>query len=148
MAFRATNEIPSRAYSNAKARASRLRQFALDEIAAYSGGASAERILSLIAILRSSRDELSDFRSVPGIADIAQTEENDPTYNAAAEFNAVIAAVDAALTDIVAVLPRANGKVTVFDVTVSGTDWDSFTSQQLTGAGVISRLQTIADAIS
>jgi hypothetical protein len=134
MAFRATNDIPANALAAAKATARRLRQFAQARSSAFQAASiRRDEVISCWHELRAFRAALQQAASVEGIAAYAEAQEDEPGYDAAAEFNGLIAVVDAAIAEIEATFPKdATGFVLMQKFHASGTmEVGTFTATQL-----------------
>lgn len=122
MAFRASNVIPANKYERAKQLAIQLKRFCQGRATAYQSGANGAEILSTVDALREIKNQLQDCASVPGIAAYAAAQEDDGTYNVAAEFTALMNAIDAAITEIVTTLPKdGSGYLLVRKINPDGT---------------------------
>ena len=147
MAFKASNAIPAERYQRAKNLAWQLRQQAISRSANFASGANAAEILAAADNLKAFREGLLQAAATPGIAVYAQAQEDDPTYDVAAEFSAMISAVESAITNIVTSIPKdGDGYLLINEINPDG----SLTPRQFSGAalaGVISSLDAIAAAV-
>jgi len=122
MGFKASNILPSKAYDDAKRIAVQVQSFASNRATSWAGGADASQILSAADNLKSFRDRLNDVKSTPGIAAYARDQEDDQAYDVAAEFSALLAAVDAAITQIVNDMPKdGSGYILVYQINADGS---------------------------
>jgi hypothetical protein len=107
MTFRALNTLPDKAFTEAKSLAASIRSQAQQAATDFtSTGADADRILSLIRRLIGARKRFNELKTTPGLAAHAQEQENDPTYDVAAEFTAMLATLQAAEDALIAAIPR------------------------------------------
>lgn len=80
--------------------------------ASAAGPITAAEIWSLDSLLQSARAQFAAAASTPGIAAYAQAQVNDPALNVAAEFTAMVNAIDATRVWVNANFPvDANGYV-------------------------------------
>jgi hypothetical protein len=88
MAFR-VNGL-GRGYAKAQAEAARLRSYSVSAQAALAAGnVSANAVIQALTTLTGSIAVFDEVTALPGIAAYAQNEENDPTYDVAAEYTAM-----------------------------------------------------------
>jgi hypothetical protein len=122
MAFRASNQVPARALPEAKEAALRLRAFAQSRVTAFNAPTiRRDAVVSCWQELHAFSAALKGFRAVPGIAEYAAEQENDEAYDVAAEFNNLIAAVDAAIAHVETAMPKdANGFLAVVQFGAGG----------------------------
>lgn len=107
MAFPATSQALSRAYAQIKGRALDVRsQSAALRASAAAGPITGERVIGYSAFLNRARSELQSLSSTPGLAAYAREEENNPGLDIVAEYNAMVAQIDATIAWIVANLPQ------------------------------------------
>lgn len=148
MAFRASNLIPDTQYVRAKQIALQMKRFAADRSLRFSSGANTDQIF---AVVRKFRQNLQDFQaiaSIPGISAFAQSQEDDDTYDVVAEFNAMIASVEAVIDEIVTTFPTdADGKPLYYDsLNADGTLVpETFTAAQL--SNLRTKLDTVANSV-
>lgn len=144
MAFPASSQALSRAYSTIKSRALDVRNQSISvrDVSA-AGPLSAERIINYAAALDRARTDLTALASVPGLAAYAQNEENNPSLDIVAEFNAMVAQINATTAWIATNFPEdANGYKLAFQMGSQGTVvWRTFDSASLAG------FRTILDAL-
>lgn len=143
MAFRASNAVPAREYERAKSLGWQVRQLAANRSGSFATGANAAEVLSAVDNLRSLRVALVQVASTPGIAAYAQAQEDDPAYDVAAEFSALLAAIDSAVTTVVNAVPKdANGYLLVNNINPDGT----LVPREFSGAA-LSGVRAALDAI-
>lgn len=143
MAFRATNLIPATEYSEAKRICIQLKTYSQGRSALFAAGTDSSVIIATADNMKSFRDRLNDFKSVPGILQYAKDQEDDQTYDIAAEFNAVIAACDAVITEIVSTLPKdASDWLLVRRINADGS-----LAYRDFSAAALSTLKSLVDAV-
>ena len=97
MAFRASNQIQADGYSEAKRLANELKAYCQQvHDASAAGPISGNVAIQLHERLIADRARFLAIRDVPGIAAYVQAQEDDDTYDVAAEFDAMVAAVESA----------------------------------------------------
>ncbi|KKM76782.1 hypothetical protein LCGC14_1376700 [marine sediment metagenome] len=106
MPFRATNVIPSAEYERAKQAAVQVRRLAQNRSSTFASGATSAEVLAVADNLSSMKATLESIRGVPGIGVYANAQEDDDTYDVAAAFNAMLAAIDSVIAEIVSALPK------------------------------------------
>jgi hypothetical protein len=144
MAFRATNALPAVKYDRAKLVAVQMRNHAQSRSAQFSSGANSAEILAMVGSLDSFKVELEAARNIPGMAAYAQDQEDDPTYDLTAEFNAMMAALDAVIAEVVATLPSdGNGWLLINSINPDGT----LTPRNFT-AGQLNQIRSLLDALA
>lgn len=67
---------------------------------------SSYRLIEILNTLRQARQVMDNAAATPGIADYAINEQNDPTYNVAAEFTGLRNAIQDAITWMATNFPR------------------------------------------
>lgn len=146
MAFRASNQIPARGYEEAKAEALRTRRTAEQYAATFAAGGNADQIYSLLRLLAQHRLRLQEIAAIPGLADYARAQEADAGYDVAAEFVAVIAAVENAIVWMQAAIPVSAGYEQMY-TRFNGIDLVPRTFTTAAVAPLVTRLQAIAAAV-
>ena len=122
MAFRASSLITSNGYASAKGLALRAKSAAEASAADFSSSTASDRVLQCYQSLRQIRDELVSVKSIPGIVAYAQDQEADATYDVAAEFTALIAALDSVFAEIESTFPTTGaGYLEERKLTAQGT---------------------------
>lgn len=144
MAFRATNQIPEQGLARAKALAVRTRDYCQSRSTQFAaGGVNSDNVLATFHDLRRARDELDQVKAIPGIADYAKAQENDAGYDVAAEFAALVTAVEAVMTEIQTSFPvDANGYLLEKQWAPDGT----YTFRQFSAAQ-LATAKTLLDAV-
>lgn len=144
MAFRASNALPAERYDRGKLLAVQLKSAVQRRSSDFQSGAGADEIIGLADQLREYRERFNQIRQTPGIAAYAQAQENDGTYDVAAEFNAMIAAIDAAIAEILSTFPSdAQDYLLAYKFNADG----STSPRQFTG-GALGGVRTALDAIA
>ena len=100
MAFKASNIVPARGYFLARDRAVRLSALAINASARLDANVSGEQIVNYLGNLTRSKADLESYKTIAGIVDYAKNQENDPSYDIAAEFTSLLSAIDAAINTI------------------------------------------------
>lgn len=147
MAFRASNVLPSAAYTIVRQAAVQL-VLNLNGMNAQlaSSGADYDFLHGIYMTLSRANSQFSELKATPGIADHAKTAEGDPSYDVVAAFTAMQSAIEDALLWMDTNIPTS--------VTVKApSTWDestmianTFTSAQ-TG-GLRAALQSVINEVS
>lgn len=147
MAFRATNLIPAEEYERAKRLAIQVQRLADARAIEFATGATSAEILALVDNLSSFKTGLQAAKDVPGIVDYAIAQEDDPLYNVATEFTAMIAAITAVIDEVVTTLPTdVNDWLLINKIELDG----SLTPRSFSGAAlatIISLLTALSATI-
>jgi len=126
MAFRATNTLAEDAYKRIKQLANGAK-VALDRAnTTFDTTTGADVILSLRANLASYLEGMAaQVAAVPNadLIDAAGRIEEDPTYDAVVEYNAMVTAINAVIDEIVSTMPTDNY---TWDVQTQGQVWNTF----------------------
>ena len=148
MTFRATNIVPVDAYELARQNAAGVRRFSQNLSTQLAAGGNSEEVLAVVDSLVSFKNNLNESVGVPGIVAYAQDQEDDPAYDVAAEFIALIALIDLAITEVVTTIPKdGGGFLLIQTINADGTRVPrDFTGAQLTG--ITTRLDNIVAGIS
>lgn len=101
--------------------------------AAAAGPISGSVVRQLLDRLIAGKATFASVAAVPGIATYAEAQEGDPTYDVAAEFNAMTAAIDDAITWILAAVPVSGGFVLMEQWTAGGVSVRTFSTAQTAG---------------
>lgn len=144
MAFRATNNLPAVNYDEAKSLARQLKNYASSRATLFGSGGNSDQIFATLDALKQFRDRLDAIRSTPGIAQYARDQEDDQTYDVVAEFVAMVAAVDAAIAQIVTTFP-ADGSGFLLAQTLSADGSRSARSFSAAGLATFVTLLTAID---
>jgi len=143
MAFRASNQVQSDGYTEAKRLANDLKSYCQDVKAATEAGPiSGNLAIALHERLISDRARFLAIAAIPGISAYAQSQENDNTYNAATEFTAMTNAI-AAVRDWLIANVSTTGWVTF---ATSGVSTKTFSTAAT--AGLRTQLNSLIAAIS
>lgn len=144
MAFLASNITPQLGYVEAKNIANFLKNFCLSRSTQFQSDTNADVILVTFHDLRRRRDELVNIGSIPGISQYAKDQEDDPTYDVAAEFNALIVSVEAVMSNIETTFPTdVDGYLLEKQFNAQGT----YDFRQFTGAQLVT-LRGLLDAVA
>ena len=122
MAFPASSQALSNVYAQIKGRALdvRLQSISL-RAASLAGPVSAERIVGYSASLNRSRQELATLAGTPGLAAYAQEQEANPSLDIVAEYNAMLAQINATTQWISSNFPEdASGYKLAFQIDSQG----------------------------
>jgi hypothetical protein len=143
MAFKATSIVPETGYRNAKNFAVSVRNYCESRSAQFQTDTNADVVLVTFHDLRRWHDELNAVKAIGGIAQYAKDQEDDQAYDVVAEFNALIAAVEAVMDNIRSTFPTdASGYLLEKQWNAQGTyDFRQFTKAQL------STLRGLLDAV-
>jgi len=135
MAFKALNIIPVKGYERSKEIGARLRTYTVNTSNKLSSGATSVRVLGVLDSLIGYKTDFNLVKSIPGIAQYAREQENDPNYDAVAEFNTLIAFIDTAISTITSTFPTdASGFLLAYKFNPDGTLTPrSFTAAQMSG---------------
>lgn len=149
MAFRATSSIAAGEYQRAKQLAVQVQSLATTRSAAFTAsGATYSEIQTVIDNLANYSAWFDEIKTTAGILQYAKDQEDDQTYDVAAEFNALIAAIDATILQLSTDLPKdGNDWLLVNKINANGTLVPrNFTAGAL--ATTIANLDAIAAAVS
>lgn len=145
--FPASSIVPAKGYIRAKeiARAQDLK--CAERITQLSGDIDADIIWSWYTDLYTARQQLLEIAAIPGIVAFAIEQEDDPTIDLPAAFNAMLSAIEAAATWIYQALPRDGaGYVLIHTTTTTGVLLPRMFAPAAT-APLIPLLQAICDSI-
>lgn len=145
MAVKTGSARPSIEYPRAVAACIQIRTGAVARAASYASGARTDEILALLDNARSHIAILERAISIGApLNTYAQTEENDPTYDAIASFQAVVDALNAVIDR--AVLDGNAAPSLINGLNPDGTvDWRSFSGTAL--APLIATLNAVVATI-
>lgn len=143
MAFRASNQVKSDGYAEAKRLALSLKAYCLDvKTASAAGPISGNVAIALHERLIADRTRLLAIGGITGIAAYAQDQENDNAYDVAAEFTAMTAAI-ASVRDWIIANVTTTGWVTF---STSGVATKTFSSAST--AGLRTQIDTLIATIA
>ena len=148
MAFRADTVAP-KAYDNIVDQMLGVRARAYEVVSIYAGGANANRVLSDAQYAKDVQATIVSLAQTPGLIQYAKNTRNDQNYDVVAEGQAVLAALDAAFTATLAVIPiDPNGyrEVLQVDAVTGGRTLRRFNTGQLNSAAAA--WQTVFDSIT
>ncbi len=144
MAFPASNQNLDNAYRAIKEAALQVKtQSQTMRTAAAGPGLSADRIVFYAQFLNTTKARMATLASTPGLPAYAQTQENNGALDIAAEYNAMVAQINATMAWIGANFPEdASGYKLAFTLDANGVlTWRTFT------AGSLSTFVTVLDAL-
>lgn len=147
MAFRASNVVPQRAYEQVKQAAVNLKGTLQNANSVMSSESVGYDFLYRVQqALSNANAQFNALKTAPGLSDYAQSQENDPAYDVAAEFTAMQGAIASALTWMDTNVPTS---VTV----ASPSGWSTpnvitNTFAPAATAGFRATLQSVIDTIS
>jgi len=126
-----------------------LRGFAVRRAEDFASGAPSTTVLDVFIRLGEGKAELQAAATVAGLAKYAKDQFGDPDLDVAAEYSALITAIDAARQEIAAALPTANDGgvdyLLVSRLTAGGPVDREFSAGELASARAA--LQAVAAAI-
>lgn len=148
MAFRASNMLPAQGLHHAKSTALQITNYLESRRAQFQGDTNSDVVLATFHDMRRFRDELVRVRDIPGIGEFAAQQENDETYDVAAEFGGLISALEAAMTEIRTTFPvDGDGHLLEKKWAADGTyEFRAFTGVQL--SNLRARLDAVIAAVS
>lgn len=147
MTFRATNILPSIGLENAKLFVVRLKRQAELKVASLATGANSDEILGIVDSLIEAKNQLNAVKAITGIGQYAKDQENDQNYDVGAEFNALLATIDAAAAEIITTFPTdGSGFLLSHTLDASGRSPRTFPAGAV--SGIKDKLQFIVDAIA
>ena len=118
---RVSNVVPQDAYREFKQLGVRLDSQCAEWLAKLAASITADDVLAWYRELYWYNLRFGEIAAVPGILDYAIVQEDDPTYDLAAEFGVLITAVVAAYSYIYTTIPRdPNGFVLTHTLSVDG----------------------------
>lgn len=121
----------------------RLKQQCTQWLIQLNSTIDAPVVINMFARLRAERNALTAAAATPGIGAYAQAQKGDDQLDIATEFNAMVAAIDAAANWISTNAPKdGNGYLLLSQFGINGLTHRQFTAQQLGG------LRTLVQAIS
>lgn len=148
MAFRSTNILPEAGYKNARLLAVNIKNRSIAaRTKMAAGNTSFETIWDLRKQLFQAHTTLGTFAVIPGIVQYARDQEDDPTYDIAAEFIALRAAIDDARSTIDLQLPADGNNWLLISKIGVGTELDIRTFTIAQTATIRTKLQVIEDAV-
>lgn len=135
MAFPASALILDNAYKSVKQYALDIRSNTLSMRNLAAAGTNAQRIIFYSQSLANLRAQMAALVSTPGLAAYAQTQENNPSLNVAAEYTAMNTQIGTTLAWISTNFPKdANGYLLAAQLNPDGTlQWRDFSAASLAG---------------
>lgn len=148
MAFKATNVVPQKAYEQVKGAAAQLKGTIPGVVSHMANNSiGLEDARNVYFMLKRAHDQLDSLKSTPGLPAYAQAQENDGTYDVAAEFTALLTNIQTGITWIENNVPATVSLAPASQWTTSGTLSDTaFTPAQT--AGLRTALNTIEASIA
>lgn len=142
------NDTPAQQYRRALQIASQLRaQAVVYRDQAQAGSVRAMDLdTGLLFVLVESRIELQRARNAPGIVDYAKAQQDDPAYNIALEFTAMIAELDTTLAWMEANFPQ-DGTGHIITKTFVGDGSGQVQSDTITDPTALTALTTRLNAL-
>lgn len=141
MAFRATNQLPQTAYTDAKNLAAQLKNYCDQTASAMLSDIDGRQVIAIASNMAVYKNRFTTITAVPGIAQYARDQEDDQTYNTATEFTAMIGFLDAAIATVQA----TNVNALLSGWGADGVIYNTFTPAQT--ATLRGNLQSISAAI-
>ncbi len=140
--------LSGEAFRESQNLAANIRKQAVEGIAFMAANSvSANSIIGIRRKFISAKDEFNRFAAVPGIADYARNQHNDPSYDVIAEYTLMKTAIDGVITWIADNFPADDdGYILKDQLTPTGTDVRAFTSAAT--AGFRTELQSLVDTIA
>ena len=102
----------------------------------------AQTLIDILYSLSLHKAVLNNIKGIPGLAEYARAQENDPTYDPVAEFLNIIALINAAGI----LIQSYNVDILITSWTNSGIEWNTFTATQL--LSLKGAIDDIANSIS
>lgn len=137
--FKATVLSTEQAFGRIRAQAAATKQYLTTQKAAMQQPlCPASTPLAVIQHLGQVAALMAGLAAVPGLADYARAQVNDPLYDIVAEFNAMKAAIDGARDTLIGMFPKdVNGWLLYQSLQPDGTiQVRNFTAAQLAPAVV------------
>ena len=144
MAFRASTATQAQGLFTAMQQAQFIKQQAQSYSALLAAGpVNVSQIFQALDNIRSPLVIFNQVAAIPGIAAYAQAQFNDPAYNVASEFTAMVNAVQAVIDWVVTNFPKdAQGFIQAYKLNADGSRLQTtFTTAQTAG------LKTALDAV-
>lgn len=147
MAFRASNILPQRGYNQARAIALDLKSYCASKAAdIQANGDDTGDLLGILAKLTQASADFNEIAAIPGIAEYAISQEDDPLYDVVAEFQALVAVIGIAVAALAAAFPRdVDGKLLIATMPTDSIVYDVYGPAAL--AFLVSDLTDIDNAI-
>lgn len=143
MAVKARKNIPAYALPHLDFAAIRAADRAQQAVTDIGAGADVNKILSILHQLNADRDNIVEFKDVPGLREYAQAQRNDGVYEIVTEYQALLALIDDAITFIRSAIPvDGAGYLLAYKLV------DDKLAPRTFGAGAVSGLVTKLQAIS
>lgn len=119
-----------------------VRSFALERQAAMSANVKANSVIDIWERMKISKSQLGTLAATPGLSAYAQGQYDDNTLDIVAEYQAVIAAIDAVTANIESTFPKdGSGYLLAAQFNGGALVYREFTPAQLTTlAGLLGTL--------
>lgn len=150
MAFKASNQIPADGYVKAKRVANALKGDMQGAIATMQAGPVTGTYIrdAVYRVLAGALTVFNAVASIPNVAAYAQAQEDDDQYDVAAEFVAMVGAIEDAIAWIATNIPKDGGGFAAIQTwNANGTITERSFSAAAT-AGLVTELQAVTATIS
>lgn len=98
MTFRASNVVPEEAYTKVRKTAIQLKvNLQSFKTSLASKNADFKLIKGIYVTLSNAYNQLDTLKEIPGLADYAKQQEDDPNYDVVVEFNNLITQIQSAM---------------------------------------------------
>ena len=146
MAVIATKSKTS-AYTQYKENMARVRAVAAAAVSQLDASVTADQVVGFGYSLKQLDTDLATLAATSNIAQYARDEEDDQSYNAGAEYNAVSSLIDTVLTEVQNVIPvNAGGKLLAWEWGGTGLVPDNYAPVDT--ADLKTACQAVVDAIT
>ncbi len=149
MPFPSQTDTQATGLARAQRLAGEVRRLAIDAAAQMSSGAvSANLITNVYSKLVKTKQEFAAIASLPGIGQYAKDQFNDTGLDIGAEFTAMLAAIDGAISRIATDFPKEDvtGYILKDKLDAGGVSVRTFSS--VATAGIRTELDNIVSTIS
>lgn len=144
MAFKASNQLPENGYRAAKETALRIKNYLQRRVIEFGEPTNADVVVSTYRDMMRWKADLTAIRLVPGIAQYAKDQEDDQSYDVAAEFTSMLDSITALTDSIESIYPK-DGTGYLLDRKLDGS-FREFTVNQL--SSLITPMNTVINNIS
>jgi len=142
MTFRANNLIPQIGYNQARKDVLKLKAWCINMSTQLDATQPAQTLIDILYSLSLHKAVLNNIKGIPGLAEYARAQENDPTYDPVAEFLNIISLINAAGL----LIQSNNVNILINSWTNTGIEWSTFTPTQL--LPLKAAIEDIANSIS
>ena len=147
MTFLASNIITSKGYDKAKLEALSIKGYAQDVQNLLLANIDSSVIINIVSVLSQKKAKLETYKNITGILQYSKDQEEDQTYDIAAEYTALVARIDDVINWVKASYPAdTNGYLLVRKWTLDGTSTREFTPAQTASLSPV--LQLLIDQIA